>query len=452
MTSFDSINPATGEHLSSHSLMSNKEVNKRIARAREAQPRWRELGFDERAKRIRSAGSILRDRQEELAQLMTAEMGKPIAQSRSEVEKCAWVCDYYADHGEAFLNPEQIETDAAKSGVRFDPLGIVFAIMPWNFPLWQVFRFAAPTLMAGNTGLLKHASNVLGTSTAICDIFDDAGVDRGVFNHFIVDHDQIENIVENVDAVTLTGSVQAGRAVGALAGRHLKPCVLELGGSDPFIVLDDADVADAVEAAVLSRTLNNGQSCIAAKRFIVEAGIYGDFIEAFESRMASLKIGDPTDPDIEIGPLARPDLAETLDDQVERAIDAGAEPRFGNRRLTDKATTCFYAPTILEECGPGNPAFDEETFGPVAAVTKARDLDHAIELANTSSFGLGASVWTSRDVDFAHRIQAGNIFVNGYVKSDPRLPFGGIKDSGFGRELATWGIREFVNVKTLWTR
>lgn len=451
MKTFQSINPANGEVLETHKGMSSGEVDHALLKARKAQPEWAAASFDERAKYFRAAAAQLREREDELSNMMTAEMGKPIAQSQSEVEKCAWVCEYFADHAEEFLAEDVVETDASYSAIRYEPLGIVFAIMPWNFPLWQVFRFAVPSLMAGNVGILKHASNVFGVAGQIQEIFDAAGFPDAVFTNLNIGSDSTDPVFSKVDAVTLTGSVGAGRAVAELAGKHLKPTVLELGGSDPFIVLDDADLDAAIDTGVASRTLNNGQSCIAAKRFIVEDGVYEEFVERFVAKFEALEVGDPSDPSTDIGPLARIDLADELADQVERAVRGGAVVETGGERLTSIHPT-FYSPTVLTGVAPGNPAFDEELFGPVATITRAKDVDHAIDLANSSSFGLGSSLWTRREaVDpIVNRIQAGSVFVNEMVKSDPRLPFGGIKDSGYGRELSFLGIKEFVNAKTVW--
>jgi succinate-semialdehyde dehydrogenase/glutarate-semialdehyde dehydrogenase len=386
---------------------------------------------------------------------MTEEMGKPIAAAESEVDKCAWVCDYYAEHAAAFLSPEASATDAARSFVRFDPIGPVLAIMPWNFPFWQHFRFAAPAVMAGNVGVLKHASNVPGCALAIEDLFRRAGFPEGVMTTLLVPSARTAELIARpeIKAVTLTGSEAAGREVAAQAGRHLKKTVLELGGSDPFIVLDDADPIAAAEQAARARTINSGQSCIAAKRFLVEEAVADRFEAEFVRRMEALRVGDPMDRETEVGPLAREDLLTALDDQVSRSVAAGARLATGGRRLDRKGW--FYPPTVLLGVRPGMPAFDEETFGPVAAVTRARDAAEAIELANRSRFGLGASIWTgdpARAEDLAREIEAGSVFVNGMVKSDPRLPFGGVKSSGYGRELAAFGIREFVNIKTVWIK
>jgi succinate-semialdehyde dehydrogenase/glutarate-semialdehyde dehydrogenase len=402
---------------------------------------------------MRQAGSILRRDRRALARLMTTEMGKPITAAEQEVDKCATACDWFADNGATLLEPQIIAADASRSFVRFDPIGPVFAIMPWNFPLWQVFRFAAPTLMAGNTALLKHAPNVPGFSAAIEKVFADAGFPPGVFQSLRLSNDQAARAIagDAVAAVTLTGSTRAGRSVAATAGQALKKTVLELGGSDPFIVLGDVDVSAVASSAAAARCINTGQSCIAAKRFIVVRDVYDAFARHMTTAMNAMTIGDPTDRSTQLGPLARLDLLENLHRQVEATVRAGAKLLTGGRRLDRKGY--FYAPTVLSDVTPGMPAFDEETFGPVAAVIAATDVDHAIELANQSPYALGASIWT-KDLalgeKIAPRIESGNVFINGMVKSDPRLPFGGVKQSGYGRELSSFGIHEFTNVKTVW--
>lgn len=449
---YRTINPFTGELVEEFELSSDEEVDRTLFHAVEAQTEWAGRSFDERADYFFKAAEILEDRAESYAEILTHEMGKTIGAAQAEVEKCAWVCRYFAEHAEEFLANDSITTDASRSWVQFDPLGVVLAIMPWNYPFWQLFRAAAPAVMAGNAIVLKHASNVPRSSEAIVEVFRDAGFPDGVFDHLFLDNDGTEELIadDRIAAVTLTGSVRAGRAVGAAAGRALKPVVLELGGSDPFIVLDDADLEKTLDGAVTGRMQNNGQSCIAAKRFIVEDGIYDEFVRRFGERLEAMVMGDPTDDATDLGPMAREDLRDDLHDQVERSVEAGALLRLGGE--IPRTPGWFYPATILTDVAPGMAAFDEETFGPVAAVTRARDLNHALELARTSDFGLGGSVWTERDriEPIVDRIESGCVSVNGIVKSDPRLPFGGIKRSGLGRELSAYGIREFVNVKSVW--
>jgi succinate-semialdehyde dehydrogenase / glutarate-semialdehyde dehydrogenase len=450
-----SVNPATEEVLREYPEPGDEEVALRVERAERAFGSWSRFSFEERARYLSSVADLLRDGLEDLGGLITREMGKPIAAAEAEIDKCAWVCDFYAEHAEGFLAPQNVATDAAHSFVRYDPLGPVLAIMPWNFPLWQVFRFAAPALMAGNVGVLKHASNVPGTALAIEALFREAGLPEGVWTTLLVSSERALSLIGHpaIRAVTLTGSERAGREVAAQAGRYLKKTVLELGGSDPFVVLADADPAEAARQAARARTINSGQSCIAAKRFLVEDDVAEAFEEELVARMEGLTVGDPMDRDTDLGPLARADLLDALDDQVRRTLDAGATLRTGGRRLPGPGW--YYPPTVLTGVEPGMAAFDEETFGPVAAVARVRDAAHALELANRSTFGLGASLWTgdaARGEDLAREVEAGSVFVNGIVKSDPRLPFGGVKDSGYGRELADLGIREFVNVKTVWVK
>ena len=447
------VNPATGQTVQEYATLSEAEVRARLDLASSAFRSWRTTSFSERAERLLAAAAELEERQAEHAALITSEMGKPIAEAEAEVAKCAWVCRYYAEEAEGLLAPRAVSTDASESFVRYDPLGPVLAVMPWNFPYWQVFRFAAPALMAGNVGLLKHASNVPGSALEIAAVFERAGVPEGVFQTLLVPSSSVAAIIADpaVAAVTLTGSELAGREVAARAGEALKKTVLELGGSDPFIVLADADLEAAAEGAVTGRALNSGQSCIAAKRFLVEDQVHDAFVEAFTDKLGALPVGDPMERATRVGPLARPDLVETLEHQVERTLAAGARAALGGGRRPGAG--CFFEPTILVGVEPGMAAFDEETFGPVAAVTRVRGAEHAVELANASDYGLGASLWTGdreRSLELAARIEAGSVFINGIVKSDPRLPFGGIKLSGYGRELAGEGIREFVNIKTVW--
>ena len=447
-----SVNPATGDVLKEFSPHSDEDVEQRIQAAQNAFPAWRSTSFSERADLITSLGEKLRAGVDEYARWMSLEMGKPIEQARGEVKKCAWVCDYYAENGAAFLEPEAVDTDAARSHVRFDPLGVILAIMPWNFPFWQVFRFAVPTVMAGNVALLKHASSVGGCAEHISNIFEEAGFPDGVFNHLLIGNEKAGEVIRHpaIRGVALTGSTRAGKSVGAAAGETLKPCVLELGGSDPFVVLADCDLDRTVEKAVYARVMNNGQSCIAAKRFIIEDSIYDSFVEKMQSAFEELTLGDPTDENTDVGPMAREDLRDELHKQVQKSIDQGARCLVGGK--PGDGPGYFYEPTILVDVTSSMVAFCEETFGPVAAVIRAKNADHAIELANDSDFGLGASIWTTDDrgEEYAKRLEAGAVSVNEIVKSDPRLPFGGIKDSGFGRELSHYGIREFVNIKSVY--
>jgi succinate-semialdehyde dehydrogenase/glutarate-semialdehyde dehydrogenase len=449
----ESINPATGETLERFSEATPAEIDQVLAQSHSAFQEWKRTAFAERSRFMREAARLLRQDKARFGRTMALEMGKPITQGEGEAEKCAWVCEYYADHGEAFLAPEAKETDGAKSYIRFDPLGPVLAVMPWNFPFWQVFRFAAPALMAGNTGLLKHASNVPRSALDIEEVFRRAGFPEGVFRTLLVGNAAVAGVIADwrVVATTLTGSERAGSKVAEQSGRNLKKTVLELGGSDAFIVLADGDLETAARVAADARLVNSGQSCIAAKRFIVVAPVFDRFLERFTHEMSSRPMGNPLDRNTAVGPQARQDLRDTLHRQVEESVIQGASLVLGGKVPAGKGA--FYPPTILVDCVPGMTAFDEETFGPVAAVTRARDEDDAVKLANTSSFGLGASLWTAdrgKAEALAAEIEAGDVHVNGLVKSDPRLPFGGIKRSGFGRELSEFGIREFVNIKSVW--
>ena len=448
-----SINPYTEETFATHVEHDAAAVDAMLARAHEVWRGWSRTSFAERSRLMRATASLLRERVARYAELMTLEMGKTIVSAEAEVEKCAWVCEYYADNAKRFLADEQVETDAAQSWIAYEPLGPVLAVMPWNFPFWQVFRFAAPALMAGNVGLLKHASNVPGCALAIEEVFSDAGFPDGAFQTLLVSSKSIDAIIgdDRIRAVTLTGSEAAGRSVGSAAGGAIKNVVLELGGSDPFIVMPSADIARAAATAVTARTICNGQSCIAAKRFIVHRDVAEEFERRFSEGLRALTIGDPMDRKVAVGPLARTEFVDELHDQVERSVAAGARLVTGGKRLERRGY--FYEPTLLADVRPGMPAFDEETFGPVAALTTAESIDDAIALANQSRFGLGASAWTSDERErerFARELEAGSVFINGIVKSDPRLPFGGIKASGVGRELAEFGIREFVNIKSVW--
>lgn len=453
MAPIQTRNPATEAVLETYEPLSAGALDACLEQAAAAFERHRRTPFAERAAALRRAADLLEGRADAWGRLMTEEMGKPIAQARAEAEKCAWVCRYYAEHAERFLADEPVETDAARSFVAFEPLGPVLAVMPWNFPFWQVFRFAAPALMAGNVGLLKPASNVVGCGLAIERIFHEAGFAEGVFQTLVVGSEAVEGVIADarVAAATLTGSDGAGRAVGGQAGRHLKPSVLELGGSDPFIVLADADLDRAVAVGVQARMQNNGQSCIAAKRFILERPIAEAFTSRFVARCEALRVGDPLAEATELGPLARADLREEVHDQVQRARAEGALLRTGG--LVPAGKGFFYPPTVLTHVAPGSVAFDEEIFGPVAAMVVAEDAEHAVELANATRFGLGGAVFTedrARGEQLARRLAVGCAFVNGMVKSDPRLPFGGVKASGYGRELARYGLLAFVNIKTVW--
>ncbi len=449
-----SINPATEQPVAEYPELTSSQLEKKLRRSESAWQGWRKSTFADRTPHMKSAANLLRSRRGDLAKLMTVEMGKPIVGAEQEIDKCADACDFFADQAEAMLATEEIASDARRSYVRYDPLGAVLAIMPWNFPFWQVFRFAAPNLMAGNVGVLKHAPNVSGCALAIEKLFLDAGFPEGVFTTLLVDTHAVRSIIEHpaVCAVTLTGSERAGRIVAAEAGGALKKTVLELGGSDPFIILADADVSAVATAAAAARCINSGQSCIAAKRFIVEEKIADEFEAQFALAMAEMKVGDPMQRETQIGPLARKDLVEHLADQVTRSVKAGARVVVGGHQ---RDTGYFYAPAVLADVRPGSPVFDEETFGPVAAVVRAADDHDLLWLANLSRYGLGASVW-GKDLDraqrFAARLETGSVFINGPVKSDPRLPFGGIKNSGYGRELSLLGIREFVNAKTVWMK
>jgi len=448
-----SVNPATQEEFARYDAHSPEQVDAILQESVDAYASWKKTSFAQRAALMRRAADLLREENERWAQLMTAEMGKTIKSARAEVNKCAWVCDFYADNAERFLTPEVTATDASLSMVRYDPLGPILAVMPWNFPFWQVFRFAAPYLMAGNTGLLKHASNTQGSALAIEEIFTRAGFPAGVFRTLLVSASEVEGVIKDprVRGVTLTGSEYAGRAVGAAAGAVIKPSVLELGGADPFIVLADADIARAAEQGALGRLINNGQSCIAAKRFIVVDEVHDEFVEHFTAALSRRVLGDPTDEGTDIGPMAREDLRAELHDQVTRSVEAGAELALGGE--LPEGPGYFYPVTLLLGVEPGMAAFDEETFGPVAPVIRARDTRHAIELANMSDLGLGAALWTAdlkEGLALAAEIESGHVALNGITKSDPRLPFGGVKNSGYGRELSRYGILEFVNIKTVW--
>lgn len=446
-----SINPATDDTVETFPVHSPTEVQRLIEVARKGFTYWKSLPLIRRTDLLRSAAKILREGRQKYGRIMTIEMGKPISEALAEVDKCALLCDYYAENAERFLQSEiRPSAPFRHSSVRFDPLGIVLAVMPWNFPFWQVFRAAVPALAAGNVMLLKHSSNVSRCAIEIEDIFRMAGFPDGVFGTLILPASRLESVVPEVQGVTLTGSEAAGRSLAALAGRFLKPAVLELGGSDPFIVLADADVRMAAENAVRARCVNSGQSCIAAKRFIVHVSIYDSFLDFFRAGMQALKIGDPLQPDTEIGPLARRDLRDELHALVDDALACGARVLLGGGPLFEKGA--YYAPTIVDALHPSMKLYHEEAFGPVAAVLPFTEEQDAIRLANDSRFGLGASIWTGdteRAMAMVHDLEAGSVFINATVRSDPALPFGGIKDSGYGRELSLEGIRSFVNVKTV---
>lgn len=453
---FTAVNPATGESLSSHPLLSSAEAVASAQRAHAAHLAWRETDHAHRRQRLRSLGALLRERKGEYGRLMAAEMGKPFPQGVAEAEKCAWVADYYAEHAEAFLAPTVVETDASRSYWIHRPLGVVLGIMPWNFPFWQVVRFATPAMAAGNAALLKHAPSVPGCAVALEGLYHDAGFPPDLFINLFVDTDVAGELIAHpaVSAVSLTGSVRAGKAVAANAGAALKKCVLELGGSDPSVILADADLDAAVNACVYGRLLNTGQSCIAAKRFVVVEQVLEAFTGKLLARMGAAVMGDPMDPATEIGPMARVDLRDALHDQVRRSIDAGATLALGGH--VPDGPGAWYPATVLTGVRPGMAAYNEELFGPVASVIPARDEADALRIANDTRFGLGASVYTA-DAAQGERIardvlEAGNCFVNGIVKSDPRLPFGGIKESGYGRELSPLGILEFTNAKTVWVK
>ena len=448
-----SINPATGKLLKAYEEHSAAEVDAMLDRSRDAFGRTRRTGMDERGAWLSASANLLRERRDEYALMITREMGKPIGEARAEVEKCAWACEFYAAHGAEFLQPEPRRSSATESYVAYEPIGPVLGVMPWNFPFWQVFRFAAPALMAGNTCILKHASNVTGCALAVEAVLREGGFAEGAFQAMKLPSSAMQGIAgdDRIAAVSVTGSEKAGSAIASEAGRTIKKTVLELGGSDPFVVLEDADLEAAVATAIDSRYRNAGQSCIAAKRFILIESIADEFEARLVQAVGALEVGNPEAESTQVGPLAREDLLESLQAQVDGSVSAGAVVAVGGRRL--EAAGAFYAPTVLTGVEPGMPAADEETFGPVAAVMRARDRRHAVSLANATRYGLGATIWT-RDTEgakkLAREIEAGSVFVNGMVSSDPRLPFGGVKRSGYGRELSEPGIREFVNIQTVW--
>ncbi len=455
------INPTNGEELGSFELWPVERISAVVAAANETFHWYRRKSFEERSTLMIHLADLLENRKLELSQIMTDEMGKPVTQSVSEIEKCAWVCRYYAENAKSFLESESVEADPdkQKAVINYQPLGVILAVMPWNFPFWQVFRFAAPTLMAGNVGLLKHANNVPRCAAAIQQLITDAGFPDGAFTNVPTDHDGVSNMIENplVRAVTVTGSIEAGRKIAEIAGANLKKTVLELGGSDPYLVFADADLDHAAEVCARSRLLNSGQSCIAAKRFIVANSVHDEFVSRLEKNLAGAVVGDPRNQRTTVGPMARHDLRDKLAEQVRRSIDLGAVCLLGGVPLSDPAfeAGAFHPVCLLTEVRPGMPAFDEELFGPVASVIRGEDEDHMFHLANATSFGLGAAIFTG-DPDKAGRIaresiEAGCVAINQMVASDPRLPFGGIKSSGYGRELSRFGIREFVNIQSVTT-
>jgi succinate-semialdehyde dehydrogenase/glutarate-semialdehyde dehydrogenase len=449
------INPATGELLKAFEPLTDAEIENSLSLAQKAFEQYRRLPYEQKANWMQNAANILETDAEKFAKLMTLEMGKPLKSAIAEAKKCALVCRYYAENAPQFLANVPAESDASQSYVRYEPLGIILAVMPWNFPFWQVFRFAAPALMAGNVGLLKHASNVPQCALAIADIFTQAGFPEGVFQTLLIGSGQVAQVIsdDRVKAGTLTGSEPAGMSFASLAGKHIKKTVLELGGSDPFVVLESADLEAAVETAVTARLLNNGQSCIAAKRFILAEAIADEFEQRLVEKFQALKVGDPMATDTDIGPLATPDILQDIDKQVKASVEQGAKVLIGGQPLAQPGN--FYPPTILSDIPPGTPPYTEEFFGPVALMFRVSSLDEAIKLANSTVFGLGASAWTTDEAErdrLISELEAGAVFINGLVKSDPRLPFGGIKRSGYGRELSIQGIHEFVNIKTVWIK
>ena len=448
-----SINPATGEKLKEFPAFSDSEIEERLKLAEHAFTRYRRRPFAERAQLLMATAGILDQEKDKLARTITLEMGKLFRAAQDEIVKCARGCRFFAENSERFLEDEPAQTDAARSYVRYEPLGPVLAIMPWNFPFWQVFRFAAPALMAGNVGLLKHAANVPQCALAIENVLCRAGFEEGVFQTLLIEAKQVEKLIDDprVKAVTLTGSEKAGSEVGSVAARQIKKSVLELGGSDAFIVMPSADFEGALSTAVKARTINSGQSCIAAKRFFVADKIYDDFLRQFVERMRALKIGDPMEETTELGPLATEQILQGVHEQVQKSIAAGAKLLTGGNRI--HGAGFFYEPTVLINVPRESPAFREEVFGPVASVFRVRDAAEAVEMANDTTFGLGASAWTNDPAEqelFTSELETGMVFINAMVASDPRLPFGGVKRSGFGRELGAVGIREFVNTKTIW--
>ena len=447
---FKSINPYNQEVIETYGEFQEDRIRILLETAELTFEGWRKTGFNERANYLRHTARLLKENKDKYAKKMTLEMGKPISQAESEIEKCAWVCEHYAENGEEFLKSEKIKSDASQSYVTYEPLGTILAIMPWNFPYWQVFRFLAPTIMAGNVAVVKHAPNVLGSAILIEELLQEAGFPRGVYQNLIVETDKIPEIIDHsvIKAVTLTGSGRAGSSVASLAGKSLKKSVMELGGSNAFVVLEDTDMDLAVEKGVFARMQNNGQSCIAAKRFFIHHGIFDEYIFRFLEKLKEYRVADPMETDTLLGPMARTDLAEQLEKQIQDSVEQGAKLVTGGSR--EKA---HFEPTILTDIEPGMPAFDEELFGPAAAFARIDDLDDGIDKSNLSAYGLGISIFTSSIesvLSSVDKVQDGAVFVNELVKSDPRLPFGGTKKSGFGRELGPQGIKEFVNTKTVY--
>ncbi len=447
------VNPATGEEVKTFDELSDEEIDRKLQLAADTFREYRKTSFEERSRMLIRAAEILEDEAEEFGRLMTSEMGKTLAAAIAEANKCARGCRYYAENAERFLADEEIELEGAKAYVRYQPLGPVLAVMPWNFPFWQVFRFAAPALMAGNVGLLKHASNVPQSALAIEDIIHRAGFPEGAFQTLLIGSSKVQAVIDDpsVRAATLTGSEGEGRRIGAEAGENIKPSVLELGGSDPFIVMPSADLDEAISTAVTSRTLNNGQSCINAKRLIVHEEVAEEFERRFVESMAALKIGDPMEEDTDMGPLATPQILEDVDGQVRKTVEAGARVLTGGKPMEGPGN--FYPPTAITDIPEDSPAYTEEIFGPVASLFRIRDIDEAITLANDTTFGLSSSVWTNDAEEqerFINEIEAGMVYVNRMTESSPEVPFGGVKNSGYGRELSIFGIREFVNAKTVW--
>ncbi len=453
MSEIVTVNPATGAEIERFAYMRADEIDAHLDSARAAFRQWRRRGVSERGKLLHALAGALRSNRDRLAEIAVREMGKPIVQARAEVEKCAWTCEYFAEHAAHYLAEREVESNAAQSLVAFRPIGVIFAIMPWNFPYWQVFRAAAPALAAGNTMVLKHADSTTRCALEIERIFQEADAPQGLFRALLINHDDADARIadERIAAVTLTGSERAGIAVGSSAGAALKKCVLELGGSDPFIVLADAELETAVDYAVKARFQNNGQSCIAAKRFIVEDAVYDRFVRRFADAAAAQRVGDPMKEDTDIGPCARADLRKALADQITQTVVDGGRIAAGGHSVNGAGF--FFEPTVVADVQVTAPMFAQETFGPAAAVVRARDEEHALDLANNSTFGLGANIWT-RSTEHAQRmaaqIESGMVFINGMVASDPRLPFGGVKRSGYGRELSSFGIHEFVNIQTVW--